>query len=360
MRCTVCGARRAPFVVRDEGGARAFCADHAPAMRGDDETRAGAIEAALARGGERTAGRLFDLALARLRAGRPAEAEALVLEVLRTEPRRAAALALLARVRERRGDAAGALEAARLAVAAAPRDSGAHATLGRHLAIAGDLDGARAAFLAGFEADPLDFECGRRAAALLLAARRPAEALALARRYLEHARVHGADAIPTAGAPPPATAADFPSALDFIEAEIAARITPRLDVSVARGRFEAHLLAGDALLALERRPEAARHYADAVALAAAPGPARAADEEDARAHVRLAALELEAGRAGDALPLLETARARDQDDADACCLLALACRALGRDADAARALADYERLAGIAGVEPSTGAGDGV
>lgn len=268
MVCLVCG-RPATIAIHAAGVApEAYCAEHAPVSvrPGDSAARAAAVEGA-AHANAGSAAALYDLAAVRLRAGAAVEAAALARRAADLEPGRSLAIELLSEALEAAGDAAAAEEAARRALAAPGADGDTHALLARLLARRGDIDAALDALETGFGADPWSFECCRRAAILRIARGAADRALDLVGRYLattEERRPEviavaptvGPEAVP--GAPPPATVASFPSELEFRES--LRRAGARRSHVVAAARYQARILAGDALRALGRTDEAERSY----------------------------------------------------------------------------------------------------
>jgi tetratricopeptide (TPR) repeat protein len=258
VRCAVCGGRAEVAVHGGASGPVAFCAVHA-ALELHRDDRSGGLERGVALGAADAAS-AYDAAWALLREGRAAEAAALLGPAVAREPGRVALLDLLAQALEAAGDLEAAVRAARRAVAAAPAEGGRYAALGRLLARAGDTEGAVAAFEDGFERDAFAFECCRRAAVVRIAGRRAERAVELLRRYLARTARAGPEILPVDAAARPATAADFPSGLAFVEA--LRPVEERRAHIVAANRYHARILLGDALRSLGLEDEAiAQHRA---------------------------------------------------------------------------------------------------
>lgn len=256
MLCAVCRARALVTVHEPGGGSVSYCTAHAPvAVFFEDDAQR--LEAAVSAGAD-DAGTLYDLAVLRLRAERPAEAAKLLERVVAREPSRTAVLELLSTAKERVGDLEAAERYSRMAIEAAPQEGMRHAGLARILALRDRVEEALEVLEAGFAADPFCFECCRRASILRIAMRRAERAVELCRRYLETTEARGDEVIPVDAGDRPATAADFPSGLALEEAR--RPVEERRRHVVAVNRYQARVLLGDALRSLGREAEAQREY----------------------------------------------------------------------------------------------------
>jgi tetratricopeptide (TPR) repeat protein len=120
---------------------------------------------------------LLQAASQRLSAGRPAEARALLEQVLRAAPRSSDALHLYAVSLRLLGDAAGAEAPARQAIAVDKKQASFHATLGDILALLGRKDEAEKSYRAALALNRLYIPAGRQLALLLTELGRPEDAL---------------------------------------------------------------------------------------------------------------------------------------------------------------------------------------
>jgi tetratricopeptide (TPR) repeat protein len=218
-----------------------YCESHLPFHLAIGGERAG-LEARY-KAGEHDTALLYDLGVARLRAG-DAEGAASVLEAAREGCPPVPVLERLADAHEALGAIDRALELQREALAAAPREGERHARLARLLAVSGALDQALTAYEAGASADPFAFACVQRAAILRLAYGQAPQAIALLEGFLAGLAPRRKQVIRVRPQAPALTATDHPSRLALEERTRPVRGRRSYEVDAAR--YGALGLLGDA------------------------------------------------------------------------------------------------------------------